>query len=72
MDDSLRRTQAADPKRVDEDLGRDDEGIGSVRPDDVIPIEPEDEGVGSVRPEEVVPLDPDDEGLGSVRQDASR
>ena len=62
-----RRAQPDDPKRVDEDLGRDDEGIGSVRPDEVVPIDPEDEGIGSVRPEEAVPIAPDDEGIGSVR-----
>ena len=56
MDDSRMQATPADPKRVDEDLGGDDEGIGNVRPDEVVPIEPEDEGIGSVRPEEAVPM----------------
>jgi len=67
MDDSQTRPKSADPKRVNEGLGRDDEGVGSVRPEDAIAIDPGDEGVGSVRPEDAVPIDPDDAGIGNVR-----
>jgi hypothetical protein len=54
-------------QRSDVPLDPDDEGIGSVRPEETVPLDPDDEGIGSVRPEETVPLDPDDEGIGSVR-----
>ena len=52
-------------------LDPDDEGLGNVRPDEVVPLDPDDEGLGNVRPDEVVPLDPDDEGLGNVRPEKS-
>ena len=48
-------------------LKPDDEGLGNVRPDEVVPLDPGDEGLGNVRPDEVVPIGPDDEGLGNVR-----
>jgi hypothetical protein len=35
-------------------LGPDDEGIGNVRPEEVVPLGPDDEGIGNVRPEEDV------------------
>jgi len=31
-------------------IGPDDEGLGNVRPDEVVPIGPDDEGLGNVRP----------------------
>jgi hypothetical protein len=31
-------------------LDPDDEGLGNVRPDDVVPLDPDDEGLGNVRP----------------------
>jgi hypothetical protein len=30
-------------------LGPDDEGLGNVRPDQVVPLDPDDEGLGNVR-----------------------
>jgi hypothetical protein len=32
-------------------LDPDDEGLGNVRPDEVVPLGPDDEGLGNVRPE---------------------
>jgi quercetin dioxygenase-like cupin family protein len=46
-----------------------DEGLGNVRPDEVVPLEPDDEGLGNIGPDDVIPLEPDDEGLGNVRPD---
>jgi hypothetical protein len=31
-------------------LDPDDEGLGNVRPDEVVPLDPDDEGLGNVRP----------------------
>ena len=35
-------------------LDPDNEGLGNVRPEEVVPLGPDDEGLGNVRPEEVV------------------
>jgi hypothetical protein len=31
-------------------LDPDDEGLGNVRPDEVVPLDPDDEGLDNVRP----------------------
>jgi hypothetical protein len=31
-------------------LDPDDEGLGNIRPDEVVPLDPDDEGLGNVRP----------------------
>ena len=32
-------------------LKPDDEGLGNVRPDEVVPLDPGDEGLGNIRPD---------------------
>ena len=49
------------------DLGRDDAGFGSIRPDQVVELDRNDVGIGSIRPDEGFDLDPGDVGFGSVR-----
>ena len=34
-------------------LDPDDEGLGNVRPDEVVPLDPDDEGLGNVRPHNI-------------------
>ena len=41
--------------RYAERLAPEDEGIGSVRPEEMEPLAPNDEGIGSVRPDEIRP-----------------
>jgi hypothetical protein len=62
---SLDREDAAAPV-IDADLD-DDKGLGSIRPEEITPVDPDDEGIGNVRPAEITPLQPGDEGIGSVR-----
>jgi hypothetical protein len=58
------REDAASPV-IDAQL--DDQGFGSVRPEEAEPLGPDDEGIGNVRPGEAEPLEPGDEGIGSIR-----
>jgi hypothetical protein len=34
-------------------LEPDDEGLGNIRPDEIVALEPGDEGLGNIRPDEV-------------------
>jgi hypothetical protein len=34
-------------------LEPDDEGLGNIRPEEVVPLEPDDEGLGNIRPDVV-------------------
>jgi quercetin dioxygenase-like cupin family protein len=64
MDKSETRTPRLDGDDIV--LEPDDEGLGNVGPDEVVPIEAGDEGLGNIRPDEVVPIEAGDEGLGNV------
>ena len=45
----------------------DDAGLGNIRPEQMVGLDPRDAGLGNIRPEQMVGLDPRDAGLGNIR-----
>ena len=45
----------------------DDAGLGNIRPEQMVGLDPRDAGLGNIRPEQMVGLDPHDAGLGNIR-----
>ena len=39
-------------------LDPDDDGLGNVRPDEVVPLDRDDEGLGNVRAPHIIPVEP--------------